>query len=584
VTAKRLLLVAWGVLLLALTAGPAHATTFPGQNGRIAFVSAACSSCAPEIYTMLPNGTSRLQITFDPGVEAAPAWSPDGTKLAFVRRPDFASSQGDLIVANADGSAPATVATQVFERFSWAPDGRAIAFARRVGSPPNGEIFRVNSDGTNETRLTNDPRDDLYPVWAPDGSKIVWIKYVDPAEFSGFRDVGFIMNSDGTDQTFIELRESFNEGGQHLLPSAWAPGPRPVVASETEFRNVDTRPGTDLGWAPDEARLGFISTFFSSSAPPRVDIGTMAPDGSDRFSVTSDPEVIEQDLEWSPDSRKFAFARRVSGSNFDRDIYTINADGTGIARLTDTPDAETQPDWQPVPGPSMPGYPRPQAGAQFRVPLAIAYQDCTSPNRTHGPPLTAPSCNPAQQQSDRLTVGTRDANTFDPQSVGFVKLTVCPIGTTANACSTPAGMTFTDVRMEVSMTDVRCTSSGTPCEAEAGPLPDYTGELQAVATLRITDRHNSTTAGGTGDPATTTDVAFPVTVPCQPNGLDGTGSGIGSDCRVLTSANAVVANSVRFGKRANWEIAQIHVFDGGPDGIAATGGNTVFARQGIFVP
>ena len=57
-------------------------------------------------------------------------------------------------------------------------------------------------------------------------------------------------------------------------------------------------------------------------------------------------------------------------------------------------------------------YPRPKGATPHRTPLVPAYQECTAPNRVHGPPLDDPSCAPPVQQSGTLTVGTPDANGF----------------------------------------------------------------------------------------------------------------------------------------------------------------------------
>jgi hypothetical protein len=231
---------------------------------------------------------------------------------------------------------------------------------------------------------------------------------------------------------------------------------------------------------------------------------------------------------------------------------------------------------------------RPQAGVNFRVPLVIAYNQCVagSPeaNRTHGPSLTAPSCNPPVQSSQWLTVGTTDANGYAAQSVGFVKITVCPTGTTASGvCSTPAGMTAPDVRMEANITDVRCKVGGpTQSNCEGGALTDYIGGVQGTQTLRITDHHNSTTPGGTGETATVTDQPFPFGAQCSATGANSTT--IGGTCNVLTRANAVVPGSIVANKRANIEVGQVKVFDGGQGGVTGAGDATLFEVQGIFIP
>ena len=91
--------------------------------------------------------------------------------------------------------------------------------------------------------------------------------------------------------------------------------------------------------------------------------------------------------------------------------------------------------------------------------LVPAYEECTSANRTHGPPLAFPSCNP-QQESSSLTVGTPDANGQAAQSIGFARYTV-----QRGNPATPADEA--DVGIQVSITDVRRSSD----------LEDYTGEV-----------------------------------------------------------------------------------------------------------
>ena len=93
--------------------------------------------------------------------------------------------------------------------------------------------------------------------------------------------------------------------------------------------------------------------------------------------------------------------------------------------------------------------------------LAVAYEPCTAPNREHAAPLSSWSCYPPRQASRRLTVGTVSANGETPNSVGSVRYDVVRA----------------DVRIAVSTTDVRSSSD----------LADYTGELKADQSLRITD-------------------------------------------------------------------------------------------------
>jgi hypothetical protein len=196
-------------------------------------------------------------------------------------------------------------------------------------------------------------------------------------------------------------------------------------------------------------------------------------------------------------------------------------------------------------------YPRPKGATPLRVSLVPAFQQCTSGNRTHGAPLAFGSCNPPTQASAQLTIGSPDANGVAANSTGSAIYRVLT----------------TDVKLNVNITDVRL---------KAG-LGDYTGQLQADAVVRITDRLNGPSQT---EPATGTDTNFPVTVPCTATGS----TTVGSTCSVATSFNAVTPGAIVASQRAVWQLGETKVFDGGPDGLASTGPNTLFERQGVFAP
>ena len=125
-----------------------------------------------------------------------------------------------------------------------------------------------------------------------------------------------------------------------------------------------------------------------------------------------------------------------------------------------------------------------------------------------------------------------------------------------------------DVAIRVNMIDVRVR----------GSLADYAGELEARMPVRLSDRSNGPGASETG---TVQDHSFAVTVPCSTT-ADTT---IGATCAIATTADAVLPGMVKEGARAIWQMGQIRLFDGGPDGDGSThSGNTLFAAQGLFVP
>jgi uncharacterized repeat protein (TIGR01451 family) len=205
-------------------------------------------------------------------------------------------------------------------------------------------------------------------------------------------------------------------------------------------------------------------------------------------------------------------------------------------------------------------YPRPRGATPLRAALVIAYDPCTNPNEEHQGPLAAPSCSPPSQQSNTLTVGTLDANGNPANSIGSVRLDVVP----GNA-STPADEA--DVKEAISITDVRRRDT----------LADYTGELREDMTIQVTDRYNG---AALNDAATLQDISFPATVPCVATN----DTGVGSTCSLSTTFDGLVSGSVLESKRSAWQIADLRLYDGGRDGVARTGPNTLFAAQGIFIP
>jgi hypothetical protein len=206
------------------------------------------------------------------------------------------------------------------------------------------------------------------------------------------------------------------------------------------------------------------------------------------------------------------------------------------------------------------GYVRPRGATPLRASLVPAYAQCVSPNRTHGAPLSHPSCAPPALQPGLLTLGTPDANGVGAQGLASLSMTAI-VGVTSNMVDDA------DVNLSVSSTDVRLRAG----------LGDYTGELQASVALRITDR----TSGGGGNEPATGFFPFQFTVPCQATAS----TTIGSTCSVNTSADALAPGSVTEGARTIWELGQVQLFDGGPDGLASTAsGNALFETQGVFAP
>jgi hypothetical protein len=217
-------------------------------------------------------------------------------------------------------------------------------------------------------------------------------------------------------------------------------------------------------------------------------------------------------------------------------------------------------------------HPRPKGATPLRVSTVPAFKQCTAPNRTHGAPLAFPSCNPPVQTSNFLTVGSPDANGAPANSVGSIRLDV--------QAGVPGPPEDSDVLIKSNITDVRCTPAGGAAvctSANAADGPDYSGEVQGNAIIRISDHYNGP---GLNEAATVQDIPFPVNATCT----NVASTSIGGTCNANTSANAAVPGAVKDTQRAVIEINQLQVNDGGADGQVATADNTLFEVQGIFIP
>jgi len=168
---------------------------------------------------MNADGSGQTNLTNDPAADLSPAWSPDGTKIAF--NSDRGGGAQDIYVMNADGSGMTRLSDDPAEdaRPDWSPDGTKIAFDTNRDGPFR--IYTMNADGGGQTRVTQIGLD-IEPAWSPDGSKIVYT--------SGGAEV-FVMNPDGSGRTNLSQDPALD--GQ----PDWQPLPITV--------DVDIKPGGD---------------------------------------------------------------------------------------------------------------------------------------------------------------------------------------------------------------------------------------------------------------------------------------------------------------------------------------------------
>jgi Tol biopolymer transport system component len=181
---------------------------------RILFSSNAGTSCdfCFHVYVVNADGSGERRLTSSatPGPPTpstvpghyAPAWSPDGRRIAFVRTTGIRRDLGDLWVMNADGRAQRKLTLGAsgwpYAAVAWSPNGRKLAFtSNRDG---NADVYTVDSDGSGLRRLTNKPEFDGDAVWSPDGRQLVFVSNRD-----GSNGV-YIVNADGSGQRRLTAR------------------------------------------------------------------------------------------------------------------------------------------------------------------------------------------------------------------------------------------------------------------------------------------------------------------------------------------------------------------------------------------
>lgn len=294
-----------------------------GGGGAWLYIAAGIAIVA--VALLAAKLLTRTQVDWKDG---SPAWSPDGTRIAFYSERD---GNAEIYVMNADGTGVTRLTRSSADEGypAWSPDGRTISFdSDRTG---NFDVFAMNTDGSNVRALTKHPARDVSATWSPDGSTIVFMSDREPGGFDAYEaapdPAAPATRVTRTGSTWFPVFSpdgkvlAFHVGRDvHTLPG---PG--------GDLRRLTTDPDNGMypSWSPDGKRIAFMSW-----RTGRTELFTMNADGSDQRKLLTLDKGDAIDPRWSPDGARIVFVHMPDGMTGNAAIIcTVNADGTGLRRL-----------------------------------------------------------------------------------------------------------------------------------------------------------------------------------------------------------------------------------------------------------
>jgi formylglycine-generating enzyme required for sulfatase activity len=289
---------------LLVTACAASQPTAPSVPATATRIATETTATPPPTATLAPP-TATVEIARP--TEAAREAKPLVTETVIPTEPNPTATQTEKATAAATPTATVSVSA----------GSAQIAFASERDG--NLEIYVMHADGSDPQRLTDQPGEDYWPTWSPNGTQIA---------FASERDGNFeiyVMNADGTNQ-----RRLTDNSANDLEPD----------------------------WSPDGTQIAFVYHSADKSTIYVMDV-----DGSNRRQLT-DSDGNDSLPAWSPDGTQLAFTSARDGN---REIYVMDADGTNLRRLTSNRVLDGIPAWRPT-GSSMPP-PQPDPGDTWTRPI-----------------------------------------------------------------------------------------------------------------------------------------------------------------------------------------------------------------------
>lgn len=294
----------------------------------------------PFVIKNVSNGPVRVEVTGDLRDGIVPLFGPTRTDLKPAQDNAFTlaapGSTGDTMMGYLglrfrDLEAGQKGTTIIF-RATEAPEEPArIAFSS-LRDGDNFEIYVMDANGANQTRLTRGNSDNLWPDWSPQGDKIVFSSQ----EGTGDADI-YVMNAGGSNQKRLTIGTAddespawSNKGDKIAFDSgATDTGDLDIYVMDADGSNPTALTNTGLNgtpaWSPDDAKIAF-----ASSGDGNLDVYVMNADGSDQKRLTFDTGD-DFSPRWSPDGTKITFN---SSKDDALQIYVMNADGSDRTSLT----------------------------------------------------------------------------------------------------------------------------------------------------------------------------------------------------------------------------------------------------------
>ncbi len=247
-----------------------------------------------DIYLKSVNGKTLTQITSDPADDVMPAFSPDGTRLAFASN---RSGNWDVYIAGIDGGPPTQITNEPDQELhpTWSPDGRFLAYCRFGSQSARWEIWMTDVTNPGVKRFLDYG---VFPEWCPDvaRNKIVFQR----AKQRGSRDYGIWT---------IDL-----VNGQASQP--------------TEIVSAANAALINPSWSPDGSRITFVAVVdpqVDGARPNQSDVWVVNIDGSGRTNLTSGQFANFQPV-WAGDGSVYFVSDRSGVDN----VWAVKAGRTTI--------------------------------------------------------------------------------------------------------------------------------------------------------------------------------------------------------------------------------------------------------------